>query len=109
MINEPSRGRPVPVTGSVVDYSPRVKVYRLHHCAANHRTERTFLQCAIPRLAWVAGSGSYALIAWCKVPTVTLYPSLADALEGAEVIATGGCGGRCRGRHEVVYVDLEAN
>jgi hypothetical protein len=64
------------------------------------------MQCAIPRAAWVDGDGPYAVIAWCRVPTVTLWRELADAERAKATIDHSACGGLCRGRHDIVYVDL---
>lgn len=84
-----------------------MKMYRNHRCESQHRTERTFIKCAIGRLAWVHGIGDLALIAWCRVPTVTLHSDAANAKKAMEVIDGTGCGGRCTGRHEIVRVVLE--
>jgi hypothetical protein len=62
------------------------------------------MKCAIPKAAWVAGRGEYALIAWCRVPTVTLWDDLADAEHQKAVIDQTGCGGLCSRRHEIVRV-----
>ena len=40
-----------------------MKTYSRHKCDGRHRTPRTFIECAIPRDAWVKGDGPYALIA----------------------------------------------
>jgi hypothetical protein len=84
-----------------------LKVYRRHNCDAQHRNTRTFMRCAIPRAAWVVGDGPYALIAWCRVPTVSLWHDKVDALEHLHHMSQpgGACGGRCNRRHEVVYVN----
>lgn len=83
-----------------------VKTYRQHRCSSNHRSARTFLNCAIPRAAWIQGSGDYALIAWCRVPTISLWSNPEDAAPAMSMIAATGCGGRCSGRHELVRIDL---
>lgn len=81
-----------------------MKIYRNHRCESQHRTAVTFLKCAIRRLEWVHGTGDLALIAWCKVPTITLYEATDHALAAKEMIDATGCGGRCHGDHEIVYI-----
>ena len=83
-----------------------MKTYRQHKCTAHHRTERTFLKCAIPRAAWVSGHGQFALIAWCRVPTITLHQQLDDAEESKATIDSTGCGGACKRRHEIIRIEL---
>lgn len=82
-------------------------IYRRHRCEKRHRTARTFMKCAIRRAAWVQGEGPYALIAWCGVPTVTLYESreLAEFFE--EQIDRYACGHLCKGDHIIVRVKLD--
>lgn len=83
-----------------------MKVYRRHSCERQHRTSATFLRCAIPRAAWIVGAGDFAVIAWCRVPTVTLWPTPeAAAVALATIDAPLACGGRCQYRHEVVRVE----
>lgn len=81
-----------------------MKTYRNHRCTSQHRTPRAFVKCAIKRLEWVQGDGHLALIAWCKVPTVTLHTDMATALSAKQMIDGTGCGGRCQNRHEIVQV-----
>ncbi len=83
-----------------------MKTYSRHNCKSAHRTAQTFLRCAVPRAAWVAGHGKFALIAWCGVPTITLHQAIEPALQQRAVVDSLGCGGRCRKRHEVVHVDV---
>lgn len=78
----------------------------MHKCRAQHRTERTFLGCAIPRAAWIVGHGPYALIAWCSVPTISLFEALDAAESKKSFIDATRCGGRCANHHEIVRVDL---
>jgi hypothetical protein len=84
----------------------RVTVYRQHNCQRRHRTVNTFMKCAIPRAAWVLGDGPYACIAWCRVPTVTLFDTLDDAVKARAWIDATACGGRCQRRHQVVRVEV---
>lgn len=85
---------------------PSVKIYRQHRCTRRHRTVNAFMRCAIRRAVWVDGEGPYALIAWCRVPSVTLWPEYVDAVESKRSIDRYACGGMCVGRHEIVRVDL---
>lgn len=83
-----------------------MKTYKNHRCNRQHRTETTFLRCALPTAAWVHGHGAYALIAWCNVPTITLYETPEAAEEPKRIIDGGSCGQRCKRRHEIVRVDI---
>lgn len=83
-----------------------MKTYRRHRCDAKHRTTRTFMWCAIPNACWIVGDGPYALIAWCRVPSVTLWRTLAEAEASKTDIDRHSCGGMCNGRHEIVQVVL---
>jgi len=84
-----------------------VKVYRLHRCDRHHTSERTFLRCAIRGLAWVQGSGPFASVAWCWPPTVTLHTTADAAEESKLLVDATGCGGRCRGRHDLIQIELD--
>lgn len=56
-----------------------------------------------PRAEWIAGEGRYALVAPCRVTTVTLYQSLDEATLEKERIDIMGCGGVCNPeRHRIV-------
>ena len=83
-----------------------MKTYMDHRCAAHHRTVQTFLKCAIPRAAWVHGAGPIALIAWCTVPPVTLWPDVSSAEESKRLIDRTGCGHACYQKHEIVRPEL---
>ncbi|GAB2474443.1 hypothetical protein [Xylanimonas ulmi] len=82
-----------------------MKTYRQHRCARKHRTERAFMRCALPRAVWVVGEGAYAVIAWCRVTTVSLHEELDSAEASKRLIDNHGCGGACRGAHEIVLVE----
>ena len=84
-----------------------MKIYRNHKCSKHHKSARTFLRCAIPTAAWIHGTGNYALIAWCNMPTISLYQDPADAAQPLAAINGGACGQRCNGRHEIVHIDFE--
>ena len=79
-----------------------MKLYRRHNCTARHRTFNRFARCAVGRVEWVDGEGPYAVIAWCQVPTITLWPTQAEA----ERVCNGltYCGHACSGHHEVVQL-----
>lgn len=81
-----------------------MKVYRRHNCERQHKSARTFLRCAFPRAAWCTGKGDYALIAWCNVPTITLWRTPEEAEDQKAAIDAAACGGRCRRQHEVIRI-----
>ena len=83
-----------------------MKTYRNHRCSKQHRTPATFLRCALPTLAWCQGVGDYAVVAWCRVPTVTLWPTPTLADSALRELDALRCGGRCTGRHEVIKIDI---
>lgn len=80
-----------------------MKLYTQHRCARRHRSTDAFIRCAIPRHAWVSGHGNVALIAWCDVPSISLWPD-ADSAEHA--LADLRCGHACTGNHELVEIRL---
>ncbi|SDQ52973.1 hypothetical protein [Leucobacter chromiiresistens] len=83
-----------------------MKRYRNHRCERRHKTEQTFLRCAFPTLAWVEGSGQYAVIAWCRTPTITLWSSATLAQAALTELNALRCGGRCTQRHELVHIHI---
>ena len=83
-----------------------MKTYKNHRCGRRHKTEQTFLRCALPTLAWVQGEGSFAVVAWCRTPTITLWPSTTLAQATLTELNALACGGRCTQRHEIIRVDL---
>jgi hypothetical protein len=62
------------------------------------------MRCAIVGLEWIDGKGTYACIAWCHVPTVTLHETENEAQKAKERIDRTACGSRCLRKHEVVQV-----
>lgn len=85
-----------------------MKVYRRHNCTAKHRTPRVMVKCMFPRAVWVKGAGAYACLAWCRVLSVSLHEAAEDAYASKDFIDGYACGGNCTGRHEVVYIALDA-
>ncbi|OAV63122.1 hypothetical protein [Enteractinococcus helveticum] len=83
-----------------------MKIYRKHYCLKQHKTARTFLKCAIPRNAWISGTGNIAVIAWCRVPTITLWGNEVDAYRAKKMIDDSACGGNCNRRHDIVKVEI---
>jgi hypothetical protein len=58
----------------------------------------------LPSAAWVSGDGPYALVAWCRVPTVTLWTTRDKA---KRVLADlDACGQRCHQHHEILRLVL---
>ena len=82
-----------------------MKTYRRHNCERRHRTLRTLARCMFPKAAWVVGEGPYAVLAWCRVLTVSLHPDLDAARGSLDFIDSYHCGGRCSRRHEVVVLE----
>lgn len=83
-----------------------MNIYRRHNCTRKHRTTRTLAACMFPRAAWVTGQGTFAVLAWCRVLTVTLHESESAATTNREWIDSTGCGGRCARRHEVARLEV---
>ena len=44
----------------------------------------------------------FALIAWCRTPTMSWWEDRADAERSKELIDKTGCGGGCHGSHQIV-------
>lgn len=86
--------------------APQIKVYRRHYCDRNHRSYRTTAKCLWPRAIWIHGEGPYALLAWCGVLTVTLWRTLEEAQNSKKVIDATDCGHACRGRHEIIRIEM---
>jgi hypothetical protein len=57
-----------------------------------------------PAAAWIEGDGPIALVAHCGGVTVSLYPARAEAEQAKQAIDAGGCGSRCRKKHEIVFI-----
>jgi hypothetical protein len=74
-----------------------------HH----HRSHRTLARCAWPKAYWVSGSGPWATLAHCKVLTVELHRTRAEAETAMRMIDGTGCGGGCYRHHEIVHLRLE--
>lgn len=82
------------------------KTYRQHNCTAKHRTYLATAKCMWLRAEWVAGEGPYALLAHCRVLTVTLYKNAEAAEKQKKTIDTTACGGMCNSRHEIIQIAL---
>lgn len=92
-----------------INIKPDVMVYRRHNCSAKHRTFKTFAKCVWPRAEWVEGEGEYALVAYCGVTTVTLWPQagFAEASARKRMIDSTGCGSDCSfgPQHKIVRLE----
>lgn len=75
------------------------------NCGRNHRSLRTLIRCQVPSIEWISGTGNIALIAWCRVPTVTLHQSMESALKSKRLIDHTACGGLCHRSHQIVRYD----
>ena len=54
---------------------------------------------------WIVGNGQFALLAWCRVLTITLWSTREEAEKQKRIIDEFACGGFCNRQHEIV--DLE--
>lgn len=95
-----------------------MKTYRKHKCEKNHRTYRTFAECAwgqkgIPVDA--IGDGPFASVSTCardyslpsyrRITTVYLFATAEEAARAKALIDATACGGNCRKQHEVVRIE----
>lgn len=53
---------------------------------------------------WITGNGKYALLAYCDVLTVTLWPTYEEAVMRKAFIDKYACGHACYKHHEIVEV-----
>ena len=51
---------------------------------------------------WIQGDGQFALLAWCRVLTVTLWSTREEAEKQKGFIDEYACGGGCTRQHEIV-------
>ena len=58
------------------------------------------------KAVWINGNGQYALLAWCNVLTVTLWPTMAEAENRKAFIDRTACGSHCTCNHEIVDLSL---
>ncbi|GAI92523.1 unnamed protein product [marine sediment metagenome] len=58
------------------------------------------------KAAWIHGDGQFALLAWCRVLTVTLYTTRTEAEEQKKEIDRTACGGLCTGDHEIIDLSI---
>lgn len=59
------------------------------------------------KAAWIQGDGQFALLAWCRVLTVTLWVTRAEAEEQKKFIDEYACGGLCKGDHEIIDMSVD--
>jgi hypothetical protein len=55
---------------------------------------------------WITGNGQFALLAWCRVLTVTLWTTRDEAEGKKKFIDEMGCGGYCTGNHEIIDLSI---
>ena len=58
------------------------------------------------KAAWIQGDGQFALLAWCRVLTVTLWTTRTEAEEQKNCIDRTACGGGCTGDHEIIDLSI---
>jgi hypothetical protein len=88
-----------------------ITTYRRHHCTRRHRKFETVAKCVWPNAEWIDGDGPYAVLAYCRVLTITLHHDLTSAEQSLQTINESACGGRCSGSHRIVRLadDLAAS
>lgn len=86
-----------------------VITYRRHNCGSRHRTWSALKRCIWPRAEWVSGCNQWASVAYCRVTTVVLWPTEAQAREALDFIDSTGCGGACRGRNGHALIKLDGS
>src|SRR5260370_809273 len=85
------------------------KMIACKDCGKSHRNYRGVAKCRWgKRPEWVEGEGPFALLAHCRVLTVTLWPTLEEAKNPKAEIDASGCGGSCYKRHEIVNLDAQS-
>jgi hypothetical protein len=57
-----------------------------------------------PKACWIDGDGGWALLAHCRVLSVSLWPTREEAEKSKAGIDRTGCGGCCANRHEIVHL-----
>jgi hypothetical protein len=77
-----------------------------------HRSWRRVAGCRWRRACWIVGNPPaegpcFALLAWCRVLTVTLWETWAEAEAALADIDRGRCGGQCHRDHEIVVLGVE--
>lgn len=55
-----------------------------------------------PSAEWIDVEGPYALVAHCRVITVTLWATHEEAEKAKAIIDWSACGGACHRAHEIV-------
>lgn len=58
---------------------------------------------------WITGDGQFALLAHCRVLTVTLHQTMAQAEESKRFIDRMGCGGLCTNNHEIIALNITSS
>lgn len=84
-----------------------MKTYSRHYCERQHRSYRTVAKCLWPRAHWIAGSGPYATVAYCRALTVELWPDRDAAELAMRTMAVTGCGGACGKRHDLIRLRFD--
>jgi hypothetical protein len=78
--------------------------YRRHNCDRRHKTYRTAAGCIWPRAEWIDGRGPFAVLAYCRVLTVTLHQTAESAQRALALINSDACGGLCHNAHGIVQL-----
>lgn len=67
--------------------------------------DKTYLQRAKkkwPHAEWIVGNGRFALLAYCDVLTITLWPTYEEAIKSKAFIDKAACGHACYKNHEII-------
>ena len=90
---------------------PTVVPYREHNCYSAHRTHRAMAKCIWRNAIWIAGTGPYATVSYCRRPdirgdqtSVQLHATLEAAQKSWATMQP--CGGYCQGNHRLVVLVL---
>jgi hypothetical protein len=74
-------------------------------CGKSDRNYRGVAKCRWKHAEWIEGEGQFALLAHCRVLSVTLWPTLEEAKNSKSEIDASGCGGSCYKQHEIVELN----
>lgn len=83
-----------------------MKTYRYHPCTSHHATYRAKAECIFGGSIVVEGEGPFATVARCRVPSISLYATRAEAEDALAVLNTFYCGPGCYRNHEAAEIHL---
>lgn len=86
-----------------------MRTYRHHPCDGTHATHRAKAECIFGGPLVVEGDGPFATITRCRVPSLSLHPTQAEADDALAVLNQFRCGPGCYRNHEVALIHLPTN